>query len=92
MGAYGFYFSGINELRILNVKSFAGLIFSLAASLYAIPRWGITGACVVTSLSYCLSSGILLWKFYQSAEFSIYDFIISKNDIILLSEKLKSKK
>lgn len=88
----GFYFSGINELRILNVKSFAGLIFSLAASLYAIPRWGITGACVVTSLSYCLSSGILLWKFYQSAEFSIYDFIISKNDIILLSEKLKSKK
>lgn len=88
----GYYFSGINELRILNVKSLVGLIFSVGASLFAIPRWGIAGACVVTSLSYCLSSGILLWKFYQSTPFSIHDFILSKRDIRQLSEKFKSKK
>jgi O-antigen/teichoic acid export membrane protein len=48
----GYYFAGINKLRILNVKAIIGLIFTVVSSLYIIPKWGIRGACIVTSISY----------------------------------------
>ncbi len=86
----GFYFAGINMLKILNVKSIIGLIFTAICSLYAIPKWGISGACVVTSASYCLSSALLLWKFYQLTEFRFSDFIISKSEAKILLYKFKN--
>lgn len=88
----GYYFAGINKLRILNVKSIIGLIFTLVSSFYIIPRWGIRGACIVTSVSYCLSSGILFWRFYQVTEFHIQDFMLSKAEINLLLNKVLKKK
>ncbi|MCJ7933746.1 MAG: polysaccharide biosynthesis C-terminal domain-containing protein [Chryseobacterium sp.] len=87
----GFYFAGINKLKILNVKSVVGLIFTLISSFYIIPRWGITGACIITSVSYCLSSGLLFWRFYQMTEFHLSDFMISKGEFHLLLNKLLKK-
>jgi O-antigen/teichoic acid export membrane protein len=87
----GFYFAGINELGILNVKSIAGLIFTVAFSFYAVPHWGIYGACIVTTLSYCLSSGILFRKFYQFTEFRVKDYFISKSEISFFLQKLFKK-
>jgi len=87
----GYYFAGINKLRILNVKSFIGLIFTIACSFYVIPRWGIVGACMVSSVSYCLSSAVLFWRFYQITEFRIQDFILSKTEINLLWKKFLRK-
>ena len=87
----GFYFAGINKLRILNVKSIIGLIFTVVGSVFAIPRWGIIGACVVTSISYCLSSSVLFWKFYQITDFQIKDFFFSKLEIELMTQKLSRK-
>lgn len=88
----GYYFAGINKLRILNVKSLIGLIFTVVASFYVIPRWGIAGACVTTSISYCLSSGILFWRFYRITEFRVRDFILSKAEVNLLLNKALKKK
>jgi len=85
----GFYFAGINMMKILNIKSIVGLLFTAVCSLYFIPKWGISGACIVTSVSYCLSSGLLLWKFYQLTDFHITDFIISKSEMKILLIKLK---
>ncbi|MBV8325910.1 polysaccharide biosynthesis C-terminal domain-containing protein [Chryseobacterium sp.] len=87
----GYYFAGINKLKILNVKSIIGLIFTLISSFYIIPRWGITGACLITSISYCLSSGILFWRFYQLTAFHLRDYMISKNEFSLLMNKLLKK-
>lgn len=88
----GYYFAGINKLKILNIKSLVGLIFTLVASFYLIPRWGVRGACMVTTVSYCLSSGILFWRFYQITEFYIKDFLLTKKEInILLSHFFKTK-
>ncbi len=87
----GYYFAGINKLRILNVKSFAGLIFTLISSFYIVPKWGIRGACIVNSASYCLSSGVLFWRFYKITEFRIRDFIPSKAEIGLLLSKVLKK-
>ncbi|MDH6251390.1 O-antigen/teichoic acid export membrane protein [Chryseobacterium sp. H1D6B] len=87
----GFYFAGINELGVLNVKSIAGLVFTVAFSFYAVPNWGIYGACLVTTLSYCLSSAILFRKFYQSTEFRVKDYFISKTEISFFLQKLLKK-
>ena len=82
----GHYFSGINELRILNIKSFVGLFITLALSFILIPKWGIFGACISTSLSYICSSSLLFWKFYKRTHFNWKDFMLTKNDILLLKK------
>lgn len=87
----GYYFAGINKLRILNIKSLIGLVFTVVSSFFIIPRWGIVGACIVTSVSYCLSSALLFWKFYELTEFRIRDFMISKSEINLLLNKVLRK-
>lgn len=88
----GYYFAGINKLRILNVKAIIGLIFTVVSSFYIIPRWGIRGACIVTSISYCISSAILFWRFYQLTEFHIQDYVLSKTEVNLLLNKIVKKK
>ncbi|WP_394666479.1 polysaccharide biosynthesis C-terminal domain-containing protein [uncultured Chryseobacterium sp.] len=88
----GHYFAGINKLRILNVKSLIGLVFTIISSFCIIPKWGIRGACIITSVSYCISSGILFWRFYQMTEFRFQDFILSKAEINLLLNKFLKKK
>jgi len=85
----GFYFAGINKLRILNVKAIAGLIFSVSASFYFIPKWGIIGACIVTSVSHCISSAVLFWQFYRITDFRIQDFLVSKQEIKVILQKFK---
>lgn len=87
----GYYFAGINKLRILNVKALIGLIFTLVSSFFIIPRWGIRGACIITSLSYCLSSGLLFWSFYRITEFRARDYFLSKAEMVTLMKKLQKK-
>lgn len=84
----GYYFAGINKLRILNIKAIVGLAFTVIGSFFIIPRWGIWGACVVTTVSYCISSGLLFWRFYQLTEFHVKDFLLSKSEINLLLTKI----
>ena len=87
----GYYFSGIKELKILNIKSIVGLLITVTFSFFAIPKWGIWGACFVTTLSYVVSASILFWKFYQSTDFKIKDYIISKDEINTLIKTFSKK-
>lgn len=87
----GYYFSGIKELKILNIKSIVGLLITVVFSFFAIPKWGIWGACFVTTLSYVVSATILFWKFYQSTDFKIRDYIISKDEINTLIKTFSKK-
>ncbi len=87
----GYYFSGIKELKILNIKSIVGLLFTVGFSFFAIPKWGIWGACFVTTSSYVVSAAILFWKFYQYTEFKIRDYIISKDEINTLIKTFSKK-
>lgn len=87
----GYYFSGIKELKILNIKSIVGLLITVIFSFFAIPKWGIWGACLVTTLSYVVSASILFWKFYQSTDFKIRDYIISKDEINTLIKTFSKK-
>lgn len=87
----GYYFSGIKELKILNIKSIVGLLITVGFSFFAIPKWGIWGACLVTTSSYVVSAAILFWKFYQSTDFKIRDYIISKDEITSLVKTFSKK-
>ena len=87
----GYYFAGINKLKILNVKSIIGLLITIVASYYIVPRWGIIGACVVTTISYCISSAILFWRFYQLTDFNMKDFLFSKSEIALIVNRIIKK-
>lgn len=87
----GHYFAGINSLRILNIKSAIGLIFTLITSWLVIPKWGLLGACVVTTLSYLLSSMVLFYRFYEITEFRMSDFILSKSELTVLITKIRGK-
>lgn len=83
----GHYFSGIRELKILNVKSIVGLVFTVVFSLIAIPRWGIVGACLATTSSYLVSAFLLFRKFYSATPFRIKDYLVSKEELQLLKDK-----
>lgn len=76
----GYYFSGIKELKILNIKALVGLVITVGFSFYAIPKWGILGACLVTTVSYCASAALLFGKFFKSTDFQVRDYLMSKDD------------
>jgi O-antigen/teichoic acid export membrane protein len=87
----GYYFSGIKELKILNIKSIAGLFATIAFSVILIPKYGIYGAGIATVSSYCLSAFILFYHFYRSTDFKLKDFLISKNDLKEIKFKFLKK-
>ena len=61
----GNYFSAIGKLKILIVKSGIGLIATIILSFLLIPGLGITGAGIVNSSAYIISSGVLFYWFYR---------------------------
>lgn len=88
----GHYFAAIHELRILNIKSFVGLGVTIVGAFLLIPLWGITGACITTSIAYIASSVVLFYKFYTITPFSVWDFMISKKEFQQLWSKINAKK
>ena len=62
---YGHYFAASNQMSVLIIKSTIGLVFTVVLSVILIPLWGLTGACIVTSVSHLSSSFYLLVAFYK---------------------------
>ena len=60
------YFSALGRLKILLLRSSAGLVVTLALAFVLIPLWGIEGACVVNSCSYLVSSMVLVVCFVRN--------------------------
>lgn len=87
----GHYFSGMRELKILNIKSIVGLVVTMVLSFMMIPRWGILGACIATTSSYLVSAFLLFRRFYSATAFSFKDYMVSKEEILLFREKFLKK-
>lgn len=60
------YFSALGRLKILLLRSSAGLVVTLALAFVLIPMWGIEGACIVNSCSYLVSSMVLVVCFVRN--------------------------
>lgn len=63
---YGNFFSAIGKLKILIVKSGIGVLATVLLSYLLIGRYGITGACIVNSSSYVITSLVLLFWFLRN--------------------------
>jgi len=61
----GNYFSAIRQLNILIIKSATGLLFTLVLSFWLVPKMQIDGACVVNTVSYVVSSLVLLIYYFR---------------------------
>jgi O-antigen/teichoic acid export membrane protein len=62
---YGNFFSAIRKLKILIFKSTAGLLVTVVLSFLLIPKMGISGASIVNSSAYIVSSIILIVVFFR---------------------------
>lgn len=57
---YGNFFSAIGKLKILIFKSGIGVLVTVLLSFLLIERYGIVGACIVNTVSYIVTSVILI--------------------------------
>lgn len=62
---FGHYFSAIGKLRILVIKSFVGVLVTLALSYFFITQWKIVGASLVNMSSNVVTSIVLFIAFWM---------------------------
>jgi O-antigen/teichoic acid export membrane protein len=62
---HGLFFAASNYMATLITKSLLGLISTIILSVILIPRWGMMGAGVVSSVTYFIPSVYILIVFYR---------------------------
>ena len=73
-------FSAKNRLGLSVAASLIGIFVNLAANIYMIPRYGIIGAGISTSLSYTILSIILVVIFKREKNLPLRDLFIPKRE------------
>lgn len=84
------FFSGINRPYHNTVSSAIGLVFTLGAGLFLIPRWGIIGAGITASISYTVATAYQFIVFMNVSHLKARDFLIRESEVQLLISELKS--
>ncbi|NVO30226.1 lipopolysaccharide biosynthesis protein [Hymenobacter lapidiphilus] len=85
------YFAGRAQYRINNAAAVAGLALTLAGGLLLIPRLGIEGAALASTLSYTASTAFLLWHFRRTTGLGITSFLPGRTDITRAWQLLRSR-
>ena len=85
----GHYFSGTGKIYINTIASSFGLIVTLLLSFWAIPQWGFYGAAIVTTISYIITSAVVVHYFSKESGFGIKDLLPHGKDVKLYTERLK---
>ncbi len=76
----GHYFSGTGQYHVNTISSFAGLVVSAILFYLMIPLYGISGAGFATSISYTLTSVVVMIYFMQQSKLGIKSFLPEKQD------------
>ena len=84
----GHYFSGIGKYHVNTIASFAGLIVSVALFAWLIPLFGITGAGWATSISYFVTSLIVVLFFIRESSISLKDSLPTLSDLRAISKSV----
>ncbi|WP_147320812.1 lipopolysaccharide biosynthesis protein [Hymenobacter lapidiphilus] len=85
------YFAGRAQYRINNAAALAGLVLTLTGGLLLIPRLGIEGAALASTLSYTASTAFLLWHFRRATGLGITAFLPGPTDITRAWQLLRSR-
>jgi len=87
---FSHFFSGIGKHFHNSISSAVGFIFTLILGYYFIPKYGLIGAGITTSITYL---SIIVYQtivFIKITNSTIYDFFISKKDIEMLKREMKN--
>ncbi|MCF8365269.1 MAG: polysaccharide biosynthesis C-terminal domain-containing protein [Bacteroidales bacterium] len=77
----GHYFSGIGKYHVNTIASFAGLVVSVILFSVMIPSMGIFGAGWATSISYTITSLIVLIYFFNESRLNKSEILPTMNEI-----------
>ena len=76
------YIAGIGKPRINLFIALAGLFFTIVFDLFLIPRFGIIGAALASTISYSISATLSIWFFKHQSGIDLRDILfITKEDI-----------
>jgi len=82
-------FSGINKPFHNTISSAIGLVFTIGLGFILIPRWGIIGAGITSSISYTIATIYQFIIFSRMAKLSFRDLLLKKSEITLLISELR---
>jgi O-antigen/teichoic acid export membrane protein len=77
----GHYFSGTGKYHVNTIASFAGLVVAVIAFNFMIPAYGITGAGWATSISYTITSAIVIIYFARESKIKLKEAIPGFSEI-----------
>ena len=75
------FFAGRAQYRINNAAAVCGLAVTLAGGVLLIPRLGIRGAALASTLSYCASTAFLVWHFRRATGLGPAAFLPGPTDL-----------
>jgi len=79
------YLAGMNKQKVNLLSSLYGLIATIVFDILLIPRYGIIGAAIASSISYLITSFYILFYICNKYNVRIFDiFIIKRNDFVEL--------
>jgi len=88
----GHYFSGIGKYYVNTIASSAGLIISLILFILLIPEYVIVGAGIAASISYAVTSLVVLIFFMRESKMRAEFISLSREDIQLIKSLFKRNK
>ncbi len=83
------FFSGIGKPVHNAIGSGIGLIFTIVLGLLFIPRFGITGAGIVASISYSVSTLYQFIVFIRYSKLKASDFLLKKEELIMIRNEFR---
>lgn len=87
----GHYFSGTGRYQMNTYAALCGLVFTLVLGFTLIPRYGIYGAAITSSLSYAANAVFMLVAFFRKSTFRVGDLLVTKKNIVDFVQMIKNK-
>lgn len=88
----GVYFASRKQISKNIIASLAGFACNIVLNLIMIPRMGIVGAGIATSISNTVWALILAWYFTRQENISLHDvFVLKKEDIREIRDRLSGR-
>ena len=87
----GHYFSGTGRYQMNTYAALCGLVFTFALGFTLIPRYGIYGAAITSSVSYAANAVFVMIVFFRGSTFKVSDFFLSRKNIVEYSKMIKEQ-
>jgi O-antigen/teichoic acid export membrane protein len=83
------YFAGVGKPQTNALVSLIGLLLTIPLDIILIPRWGISGAAVASSLSYATTAGAAMLLFRRATGFPLSRLLILEaHDVAIIRQEI----